>query len=45
MEKTPHVFMVGEGAQRLALAHGFKKENLLTPEAAKAWKEWLKTSK
>ncbi|WP_146902152.1 isoaspartyl peptidase/L-asparaginase family protein [Adhaeribacter aerolatus] len=45
MEKTPHVFMVGEGAQRLALAHGFKKENLLTPQAAKAWKEWLKTSK
>jgi N4-(beta-N-acetylglucosaminyl)-L-asparaginase len=45
MEKTPHVFMVGEGAQKLALAHGFKKENLLTPEAAKAWKAWLKTSK
>jgi N4-(beta-N-acetylglucosaminyl)-L-asparaginase len=45
MEKTPHVFLVGAGAQRLALAHGFKKENLLTPQAAKAWKEWLKTSK
>ena len=45
MEKTPHVFLVGEGAQQLALANGFKKENLLTPEAAKAWKEWLKTSK
>ena len=45
MEKTPHVFLVGEGAQRFALTQGFKKENLLTPEAAKAWKEWLKTSK
>lgn len=45
MEKTPHVIIVGEGALRFALANGFKKENLLTPESEKAWKEWLKTSK
>lgn len=41
MEKTPHVMLVGEGAQRFALEQGFKKENLLTERAEKAWKEWL----
>ena len=45
MEKTPHVQLAGEGALQFALANGFKQENLLTPEAEKAWKEWLKTSK
>lgn len=44
MEKTPHVMLVGDGALQFALANGFKKEKLLTPEAEKAWKEWLKTS-
>src|SRR5687768_15276361 len=42
MEKTPHVMLVGEGALRFALANGFKKENLLTPQSEKAWKEWTK---
>jgi len=41
MEKTPHVMLVGEGAQQFALEQGFKKENLLTEKAEKAWKEWL----
>jgi N4-(beta-N-acetylglucosaminyl)-L-asparaginase len=45
MEKTPHVVLVADGALQFALANGFKKENLLTPEAEKAWKEWLKTEK
>jgi len=45
MEKTPHVQLVGDGALQFALANGFKKENLLTPAAEKAWREWLKTSK
>lgn len=45
MEKTPHVMLVGDGALQFALANGFKKENLLTPESEKAWKEWLKTAK
>ena len=45
MEKTPHVVLVGDGALQFALANGFQKENLLTPESEKAWKEWLKTSK
>jgi len=45
MEKTPHVVLVGDGALQFALAQGFKKENLLTPESEKAWKEWLKQAK
>jgi N4-(beta-N-acetylglucosaminyl)-L-asparaginase len=45
MEKTPHVVLVGDGALQFALANGFKKENLLTPESEKAWKEWLQHSK
>lgn len=44
MEKTPHVMLVGDGALQFALSQGFKKENLLTPESEKAWKEWLKKS-
>lgn len=45
MEKTPHVQLTGEGALQFALQNGFIKENLLTPESEKIWKEWLKTSK
>jgi N4-(beta-N-acetylglucosaminyl)-L-asparaginase len=44
MEKTPHVMLVGEGALKFALDNGFKKENLLTADSEKAWKEWLKKS-
>ncbi len=45
MEKTPHVLIVGSGAQKFALDNGFKLESKkLTPEAEKAYKEWLKTS-
>lgn len=42
MEKTPHVMLAGEGALQFALMNGFKKENLLTPESERAWKEWTK---
>lgn len=45
MERTPHVMLVGHGALEFALTQGFKKENLLTPESEKEWKEWLKDSK
>jgi len=45
MEKTPHVILVGDGALRFALANGFKKQKLLTPESEKAWKKWLKDAK
>ena len=44
MEDTPHELLVGEGALQFALSRGFKKENLLTSKAEKAWKEWLKRS-
>jgi len=44
MEKTPHVMLVGAGAEKFALENGFKKENLLTKESEAAWKEWLKKS-
>ncbi|WP_260928958.1 N(4)-(beta-N-acetylglucosaminyl)-L-asparaginase [Novosphingobium sp. 9] len=44
MEKTPHTFLVGEGARQFALEQGFAEQNLLTPEAEKAWREWLKTA-
>ncbi|MCV9933878.1 N(4)-(beta-N-acetylglucosaminyl)-L-asparaginase [Flavobacterium sp. LS1R47] len=45
MEKTTHVMLVGDGALQFALTQGFKKENLLTEESEKEWKEWLKDSK
>ncbi|HEV7778407.1 MAG TPA: N(4)-(beta-N-acetylglucosaminyl)-L-asparaginase [Luteibacter sp.] len=45
MEKTPHVLLVGDGALEFAMQQGFPKEELLTPESAKAWHEWLKTAK
>jgi N4-(beta-N-acetylglucosaminyl)-L-asparaginase len=45
MDRTPHVLLVGEGALQFALAQGFKKQELLTPESDKAWHEWLKTAR
>src|ERR1035437_3462338 len=44
MEKTPHVQLAGDGALQFALANGFTKMNLLTPDSERIWKEWLKTS-
>ena len=41
MEKTPHVMLVGAGAQEFAISEGFEPENLLTPKAEAAWKKWL----
>ncbi len=46
MEKTPHVMLVGEGAQKFAIAEGFPLEpQKLLAEAEKAYKEWLIESK
>lgn len=45
MEKTPHVMLVGAGAQQFAIAQGFEKTPLLTDQARAAWREWLKTSR
>jgi N4-(beta-N-acetylglucosaminyl)-L-asparaginase len=38
------VLLVGDGALQFALEQGFKQQNLLTPEAEKAWHEWRKTA-
>lgn len=45
METTPHVMLVGAGAQQFAVEQGFQKENLLTEAGEKAWKDWLKEAK
>ncbi|MCH2021121.1 MAG: N(4)-(beta-N-acetylglucosaminyl)-L-asparaginase [Saprospiraceae bacterium] len=42
MEKTPHVMLVGKGAQEFAVQQGFKRKNLLTESSRKAWEEWKK---
>lgn len=45
MEKTPHVMLVGLGAQQFAVAEGFPlEEQKLSPEAQKAYENWLKKS-
>ncbi|WP_432412062.1 N(4)-(beta-N-acetylglucosaminyl)-L-asparaginase [Rasiella sp. SM2506] len=43
MEDTPHVILVGEGAEEFAALSGFETEDLLTEESKKAWQEWLKS--
>lgn len=46
MEKTPHVMLVGSGAQQFAIAEGFPLESPdLSPDAKKAYEEWLKNAK
>jgi N4-(beta-N-acetylglucosaminyl)-L-asparaginase len=45
MENTQHVLLVGDGALEFAQLQGFHKEDLLTPESAQAWHEWLKQAK
>jgi N4-(beta-N-acetylglucosaminyl)-L-asparaginase len=45
MEKTPHTFLVGAGATQFALAQGFTKKQLLTPESEAEWRKWLKTAR
>jgi len=43
METTPHIMLVGEGAQQFALENGFKKESKeLSPDAKAAYRQWLK---
>lgn len=45
MEKTPHVMLVGVGAQQFAVAEGFPlEEQKLSPDAQKAYDNWLKKS-
>jgi len=45
MEKTPHVMLVGSGAQQFAMAEGFQlEEQKLSPDAQEAYDKWLKKS-
>ena len=43
MEHTGHVMLVGEGAERFAVAQGFPRENLLTERSRKTWLLWKET--
>ena len=43
MENTPHVMLVGDGAQQFAVSEGMPLEDEeLHPDAKKAYEEWLK---
>jgi isoaspartyl peptidase/L-asparaginase-like protein (Ntn-hydrolase superfamily) len=39
MEKTPHILLVGQGAQQFALQQGFPLETLHTPESVAQWEK------
>jgi N4-(beta-N-acetylglucosaminyl)-L-asparaginase len=46
MDKTPHVMLVGAGAERFARENGIvQKSNTLSAEAKKAWEKWLREKK
>ena len=44
MERTPHVLLVGDGAERWALENGFAPRDVEIPEVRAAWLEWLRTA-
>jgi N4-(beta-N-acetylglucosaminyl)-L-asparaginase len=45
MEKTPHVLLVGAGAQQFAVENGFQLEPaVLSDDAQRAYQQWLKKS-
>ncbi len=45
MEKTPHVMLVGEGAQQFAVSEGFTLEpDTLSKDAKSSYENWLKKS-
>ncbi len=41
MERTPHVMLVGSGAERWARENGFHEVRLEIPEVRRRWQEWL----
>ncbi len=43
LQRTDHVLLVAEGAQRFARMHGFPVENLLTEAARREWVKWVET--
>jgi N4-(beta-N-acetylglucosaminyl)-L-asparaginase len=40
MEQTGHVMLVGDGAERFAVAVGFSRQDLLTDQSRKIWLLW-----
>ncbi|HUJ11334.1 MAG TPA: isoaspartyl peptidase/L-asparaginase [Verrucomicrobiae bacterium] len=40
MECTPHILLVGKGAERFATGQGFRRQRLLAREASRRWREW-----
>ena len=42
LEETPHVMLVGKGAEIFAEAQGFERSELLTEDSEARYKEWLK---
>jgi N4-(beta-N-acetylglucosaminyl)-L-asparaginase len=40
MERTSRVLIVGDGALKFAIAHGFKEEDLLTDASRQKWLRW-----
>lgn len=42
MELTPHVMLVGEGAELFAETHGFEKAELLTKQSEELWRARIK---
>jgi N4-(beta-N-acetylglucosaminyl)-L-asparaginase len=45
MEKTKHVLLVGAGANAFAKLHGFKEQELLSPEVRREWEKRPKNPK
>lgn len=45
MERTQHVMLVGEGARKFALDHGFDRIKTPIPEVKAEWKKWKKENK
>jgi isoaspartyl peptidase/L-asparaginase-like protein (Ntn-hydrolase superfamily) len=43
LERTPHVLLVGDGAEQFALEQGLEPTDLLTDEARRQWEEWRAT--
>lgn len=43
MERTPHVLLVGKGAEQWALQNGFERTVVELPEVRKAWQDWLQS--
>lgn len=42
MMKTPHIMLVGDGAEAFAAREGFPESELITEKARALWQEWMK---